>query len=147
EAPRALPMQRRRRRCSACMTSAAGRGSRFFATPAAIGHDRAMSSPLDVFRDGTLAGRVALITGGGTGICRGIAAAYARFGADVAIVSRKQEVLDATATAIAAQTGRSPLAIAADVRDPSSIQRAIQATIDRFGKLDTVVNGAAGNFL
>jgi len=106
-----------------------------------------MLNPLDVFRDGVLAGRVALITGGGTGICRGIAAAYARLGADVCIVSRRQDVLDATATAIAAQTGRAPLAIAADVRDAPSIQRAVQATIDRFGKLDTVVNGAAGNFL
>ncbi|HEX2691425.1 MAG TPA: SDR family oxidoreductase, partial [Kofleriaceae bacterium] len=106
-----------------------------------------MSDPLDVFRDGVLAGHVALITGGGTGIGRGIAAAYARLGADVCIVSRKQAVLDAAAAAITAQTGRATLAVAADVRDPASIQQAVQATIDRFGKLDTVVNGAAGNFL
>jgi peroxisomal 2,4-dienoyl-CoA reductase len=112
-----------------------------------LGHDRAMPSPLDVFRDDALAGRVALITGGGTGICRGIATAYARLGADVGIVSRKQEVLDAAAAAIASETGRTPLAIAADVRDPSAIQRAVQAVVERFGKLDTVVNGAAGNFL
>jgi peroxisomal 2,4-dienoyl-CoA reductase len=106
-----------------------------------------MASPLDVFRDGLLTGHVALITGGGTGICRGIAAAYARLGADVCIVSRKQDVLDATAAAIAAATGRTPLAVAADVRDAASIQRAVAAAIERFGKLDTVVNGAAGNFL
>jgi peroxisomal 2,4-dienoyl-CoA reductase len=106
-----------------------------------------MASALDVFRDGLLTGRVALITGGGTGICRGIAAAYARLGAEVCIVSRKQDVLDATAAAIAAETGRAPLAVAADVRDATSIQRAVDATVERFGKLDTVVNGAAGNFL
>jgi peroxisomal 2,4-dienoyl-CoA reductase len=106
-----------------------------------------MANPLDVFRDGVLAGRVALITGGGTGICRGIAAAYARLGADVCLVSRKQEVLDATAAAIAAETGRAVLAVAADVRDAASIQHAVQSTIERFGKLDTVINGAAGNFL
>jgi len=106
-----------------------------------------MPNPLDVFRDGALAGRVALITGGGTGICRGIAAAYARLGAEVCIVSRKQDVLDATAAALAAETGRAVLAVAADVRDPASVQRAVQATIERFGRLDTVVNGAAGNFL
>jgi peroxisomal 2,4-dienoyl-CoA reductase len=106
-----------------------------------------MASPLDVFRDGLLTGRVALITGGGTGICRGIAAAYARFGADVCIVSRKQDVLDATTAAIAAETGRAPLGVAADVRDATAIRRAVDATIERFGKLDTVVNGAAGNFL
>jgi peroxisomal 2,4-dienoyl-CoA reductase len=110
-------------------------------------HDRAMPHPLDAFRDGALAGHVALITGGGTGICRGIAAAYARLGAEVCIVSRKQDVLDATAAALTAETGRAVLAVAADVRDPAAIQRAVQAAIDRFGGLDTVVNGAAGNFL
>ena len=106
-----------------------------------------MASPLDVFSAGALAGRVALVTGGGTGICRGIAAAFSRFGADVCIVSRKQAVLDETAAAIGQATGRAPLAVAADVRDPASIQAAVQAAVARFGKLDTVVNGAAGNFL
>lgn len=106
-----------------------------------------MASPLDVFRDGALAGHVVLVTGGGTGICRGIAAAYARFGADVAIVSRKQEVLEATAAELGRAAGRPVLAVAADVRDPDAIARAVRATVERFGKLDTLVNGAAGNFL
>lgn len=106
-----------------------------------------MSGPLDVFRDGVLAGHVALVTGGGTGICRGIAAAYARLGADVCIVSRKQGVLDATAKELSDATGRTILGVAADVRDPDAIGRAVAATIERFGKLDTLVNGAAGNFL
>jgi peroxisomal 2,4-dienoyl-CoA reductase len=106
-----------------------------------------MASPLDVFSPGALIGRVALVTGGGTGICRGIAAAFARLGADVCIVSRKQAVLDETAAAIGEATGRTLLAVAADVRDPASIQAAVQAAVARFGKLDTIVNGAAGNFL
>jgi 2,4-dienoyl-CoA reductase [(3E)-enoyl-CoA-producing], peroxisomal len=106
-----------------------------------------MATPLDVFRDSALAGRVALITGGGTGICRGIAAAYARLGAEVCIVSRKQDVLDQTAAAIADDAGRAIHAVAADVRDPAAIQRAVQSTLERFGRLDTVINGAAGNFL
>ncbi len=105
-----------------------------------------MHSPLDVFRDNVLSGHVALVTGGGTGICRGIAAAYARFGADVAIVSRKQDVLDATAAELKAATGRDVLAVAADVRKPDEIAAAIGKTVERFGKLDTLVNGAAGNF-
>ena len=124
--------------------SGASRWFRFFSR---LVHDRAMATPLDVFRDDALAGHVALITGGGTGICRGIAAAYARLGAEVCIVSRKQDVLDATAAAIAAETGRAPLAVAADVRDPASIANAVQQTIARFGSLDSVINGAAGNFL
>ncbi|MBA3452921.1 MAG: SDR family oxidoreductase [Deltaproteobacteria bacterium] len=106
-----------------------------------------MPGPLDVFRDGVLAGHVALVTGGGTGICRGIAAAYARLGADVCIVSRKQDVLDATAKELSEATGRTILGVAADVRDPDAIARAVATTVERFGKLDTLINGAAGNFL
>jgi peroxisomal 2,4-dienoyl-CoA reductase len=94
-----------------------------------------------VFRDDVLAGHVALVTGGGTGICRGIAAAYARLGAKVCIVSRKQDVLDATAKEIGA------IGFAADVRKPDEMANAVKHTLDRFGKLTTVVNGAAGNFL
>ncbi len=102
---------------------------------------------LDVFRPDVLAGRVALVTGGGTGICRGIAEAFARLGADVCIVSRKQDVLDATARQLTESTGRSVLAAVADVRDPDAVKRAVEATVTRFGRLDTLVNGAAGNFL
>jgi peroxisomal 2,4-dienoyl-CoA reductase len=61
-----------------------------------------MAGPLDVVRADVLTGHVALVTGGGTGICRGIAEAYARFGADVAIVSRKPDVLAQTAAEIKA---------------------------------------------
>jgi peroxisomal 2,4-dienoyl-CoA reductase len=90
---------------------------------------------------------VALVTGGGTGICRGIARAYARLGANVCIVSRKADVIDQTARELSAETGREILAVATDVRDPDAIARAVAATLEKFGKLDTLVNGAAGNFL
>nr|MBA3503059.1 SDR family NAD(P)-dependent oxidoreductase [Deltaproteobacteria bacterium] len=106
-----------------------------------------MASPLDVFRTDALQGHVAIVTGGGTGICRGIATAYAKLGADVCIISRKQEVLDKAAAEISAETGRTILGIAADVRQPDTIANAVAATADKFGKVDTVVNGAAGNFL
>ena len=96
---------------------------------------------IDIFRDRLLAGHVALVTGGGTGICRGIAHAYRKLGADVAIVSRKADVLERTADEIGA------LAVAADVRKPEELAAAVARTIERFGKLDTLVNGAAGNFL
>ena len=106
-----------------------------------------MANALEVFRDDALAGHVALVTGGGTGICRGIARAYAQFGANVCIVSRKADVIDQTARELSAETGREILAVAADVRDPDAIARAVARTIEVFGKLDTLVNGAAGNFL
>ena len=94
-----------------------------------------------MFRDGVLTGHVALVTGGGTGICRGIAAAYARLGAKVCIVSRKADVLEATAKEIGA------IAAVADVRKPDEVADAVKKTLDTFGALTTVVNGAAGNFL
>jgi peroxisomal 2,4-dienoyl-CoA reductase len=106
-----------------------------------------MVSPLDVFRPDALAGHVAVVTGGGTGICRGIAHAFARFGAEVCIVSRKPEVLAQTASEISAATGRKVLGLAADVRDPEAIARVIAECAAHFGTLDTLVNGAAGNFL
>lgn len=105
-----------------------------------------MPSPLDVFRSDLLVGHVALVTGGGTGICKGIAAAYARLGADVCIVSRKQETLDATAAELRG-FGRKVIGVAADVRKPDEIGKAIATCVDQLGSLDTVVNGAAGNFL
>jgi 2,4-dienoyl-CoA reductase [(3E)-enoyl-CoA-producing], peroxisomal len=100
-----------------------------------------MSSPLEIFRPDVLAGRVALVTGGGSGICKGIAAAYRRFGAEVCIVGRKADRLAETA----AEIGAFPFA--GDVRKPDDLAAAIAATIEKFGKLDTLVNGAAGNFL
>lgn len=104
-------------------------------------------NPLDSFRDGLLSGHVALVTGGATGICRGIATAYARLGAHVCLVSRKIAALEAAATEIAAATGRKPIVFAADVRDPDAMQQAVALCVREFGKLDTLVNGAAGNFL
>ena len=77
-------------------------------------------SGITVFRDNLFSGKVALITGGGTGIGRGIAEALARHGADVAIVSRKQENLAAAAEQIAAATGRRCLPLVADVRQPEA---------------------------
>src|SRR3954471_12906912 len=92
--------------------------------------DARMPTPLDVFRDDVLAGHVALVTGGGTGISRGIAHAFARFGADVCIISRKQDVLDRTAEELRAATGRRVLGIAADVRDPEAVARAVGKTVE-----------------
>ncbi len=106
-----------------------------------------MPGPLDVFRSDALAGHVALITGGGTGICRGIAHAFAKLGADVAIVSRKAEVIAKTAEELSHETGRSVLGLVGDVRDAEAMARVTADVIAKFGKLDTLVNGAAGNFL
>jgi peroxisomal 2,4-dienoyl-CoA reductase len=99
-----------------------------------------------VFKPDLLAGRVALVTGGGTGICRGIALAFAAHGCDVAITSRKIEHLEPTAVELRA-TGRRALAKAADVRDPAAVADVVNSTVAELGRLDILVNGAAGNFI
>jgi peroxisomal 2,4-dienoyl-CoA reductase len=98
-----------------------------------------------VFQPTLLENRVALITGGGTGICRGIALAFARHGCHVAITSRKPEHLEPTRDELRA-IGVRAVASAADVRDPApSTTRSPRRF--RAGRLDIVVNGAAGNFI
>src|SRR5882672_413858 len=122
---------------------------------------------MKIFADGVLKGHVAFVTGGGTGITGGVARALAEAGANVALVSRRMEHLEPAANAInearVAARGTSPtvregfqtqtdiggeaIAIAADVRNPEEVERALGATVERFGKVDMIVNGAAGNFL
>jgi len=99
-----------------------------------------------VFADGILEGRVAFVTGGGTGITGGVARALSEAGARVALVSRKLENLEPAAAKIK-EAGGEALSVAADVRDFAQVERAVATTLSRFGRIDIVVNGAAGNFL
>jgi len=94
----------------------------------------------------TFAGRVAVITGGGTGLGKSIALELARLGADVVVTSRDLAHLEPVAAEIRA-LGRRSLAVQCDVRDVDAVRSAVRATTDAFGKVDVLVNNAAGNFV
>ncbi len=93
---------------------------------------------------GKLEGKVALITGGDSGIGRAVAVLFAREGADVALVHLREEASDAeeTKSAIEAE-GRRALTIAGDVRDSKFCEKAVKTVVDEFDQLDILVNNAA----
>jgi 2,4-dienoyl-CoA reductase [(3E)-enoyl-CoA-producing], peroxisomal len=99
------------------------------------------------FREDLLKGKVAFVTGGGSGICKGIARALMAHGADIAIAGRKADRLEAAARELAEATGRRCLSTPCDVREPDQVGAALDRTLAELGRLDIVVNGAAGNFL
>src|SRR5215217_8500230 len=99
-----------------------------------------------IFNEGILKGRVAFVTGGGTGITGGVARALAEAGAAVALASRQMDHLQPAADAIN-EAGGKAIAIPADVRQPEEVEKAVAQTVEQLGKIDIVVNGAAGNFL
>jgi 2,4-dienoyl-CoA reductase [(3E)-enoyl-CoA-producing], peroxisomal len=98
-----------------------------------------------VFAPDLLADKVALVTGGGTGIGLGISECLARAGAQVAIASRKREHLEPALARLRALAPRS-LAVEANVREPDSVTRMIDRVTGELGRLDILVNNAAGNF-
>lgn len=104
------------------------------------------SSQQRVFADGIMQGKVALVTGGGSGIGAGIAKLLAKQGARVALVGRTIEKLDATSREVTS-AGGDARCYPADVRDYTAIEAAVNGAAADFGQLDLVVNGAAGNFL
>ncbi|HED04114.1 MAG TPA: SDR family oxidoreductase [Candidatus Fraserbacteria bacterium] len=93
-----------------------------------------------------LQGQVALVTGGGTGIGAVISHELARHGAQVAIASRDPEHHRGIIGEIES-LGQEALALSADVRRPDQVQTMVQQVLDKFGRLDILVNNAAGNFL
>jgi len=95
---------------------------------------------------GRLAGKVAIITGGDSGIGRAVAVLFAREGADIGILYLDEHE-DAKATqALIEREGRSCLAIAGDVTSPETCSAAVRQVVDRFGRLDVLVNNAAEQF-
>jgi NAD(P)-dependent dehydrogenase (short-subunit alcohol dehydrogenase family) len=96
-----------------------------------------------------LAGRSIVVTGGGSGLGLGMAKAFASYGAKVTIAGRKKERLEAAVVEIngAAREGGEADLFAADVREPEQVRALVAHAVARFGKVDGLVNNAAGNFL
>ena len=90
-------------------------------------------------------GRVAVVTGGGTGIGRATALLFASHGADVVLASRKRENLDRVAAEVRETTGRRSEVAVTDVRDVEQCEQLIDETIERLGRIDVLVNNAGGS--
>src|SRR5882672_4080016 len=116
-----------------------------FARVSGAGTERGgKGTPLDAGDNETvtrLAGKVALITGGGTGIGRAIALAFAREGAKVAVAGRRREKLQETLLELQKRGGEG-LAIECDVSKAKDAKRAVLATAKAFGKMNVLVNNA-----
>ena len=87
-----------------------------------------------------------IVTGGGTGLVKSMATRCAELGANLVITSRRQEVIDKTAEELRDHGGK-VLAIACDVRDSEQVNEMVSQTVDEFGKIDILLNNAAGNFI
>jgi NAD(P)-dependent dehydrogenase (short-subunit alcohol dehydrogenase family) len=99
-----------------------------------------------VLPENTLKGRVAIVTGGGTGIGLAIAREFARLGARLVLASRDPDHLEPAVRALLAQ-GAEAMAVSTDVRVPEQVERLCDATLSQWGSLDILVNNAAGNFI
>lgn len=100
-----------------------------------------------MFLPGLLADKVVFVTGGGSGLGLSLTRRFLALGADAIIASRRYELLVEQAEALMAETGRTVLPLELDVRDPERVAAAIDAGYERFGRVDALVNNAAGNFI
>ncbi|PAV62459.1 hypothetical protein WR25_08581 [Diploscapter pachys] len=98
-------------------------------------------------QDGALKGKIALVTGGGTGLGRSIATTFARLGASVAIAARRLDVLQKAAEEIRKETNGVCEAFQMDIRKPEMISQAVDQIESKLGLPNIVVNNAAGNFI
>ncbi|WP_417939943.1 SDR family oxidoreductase [Flavobacterium sp. RS13.1] len=106
-----------------------------------------MSYTDKMLRDDALKGKVIVVTGGGSGLGKAMTKYFLELGAQVAITSRDLEKLKTTATELEAETGGKCLPIQCDVRHYEEVENMLQQVLKAFGKVDVLLNNAAGNFI
>ena len=100
-----------------------------------------------MLREGALENKVILITGGGTGLGRSMGQYFLKLGAKLVITSRKLDVLESTAREMESEFGSEVLPLACDVREVDQVEKMFADAVSHFGKVDVVLNNAAGNFI
>lgn len=97
--------------------------------------------------EGTFSGKTIIITGGGSGLGKAMATELSQLGANIAITSRNLEKLQKSADEISEKTGGKVAAIRCDVTQPDQVEDMVEQVTNEFGKIDHLVNNAAGNFI
>lgn len=100
-----------------------------------------------MLRDGALDDKVIVVTGGGSGLGKAMSTYFLELGAKVAITSRDIEKLKTTAAELELLTGGTCLPIACDVRHYDQVENMLKVVLEKFGKVDVLLNNAAGNFI
>lgn len=100
-----------------------------------------------MLRDGALDGKTVVVTGGGSGLGKAMTKYFLELGAQVAITSRNLEKLELTALELSQETGGTCLPLACDVRHYDQVELMLSEVLKHFGKVDVLVNNAAGNFI
>jgi NAD(P)-dependent dehydrogenase (short-subunit alcohol dehydrogenase family) len=106
-----------------------------------------MNNPQGMLRDDALKGKVIVVTGGGTGLGRSMGEYFLDLGANLAICGRRESVLEKAAAEMTAAHGGKVFTFPCDVRDYQNVEAFRDAVLDEFGKVDVLLNNAAGNFI
>jgi citronellol/citronellal dehydrogenase len=105
-----------------------------------------MTEPSQIFRPGLLEGQVCVVSGAGTGLGKATALELARLGARVAVCGRRAEPIEATVAEIEGAGGEAS-ATAMDIRDDDAVGAFIDGVLERYGRIDVLVNNAGGQFM
>ena len=100
-----------------------------------------------MLKQDSLKNKVIIVTGGGTGLGKSMTKYFLELGAKVVITSRRENILEETKKELEASTGGTLHYVAGDVRNVNDVKKTIECTLSKFGRIDALLNNAAGNFI